>query len=84
MPTYDYKCNDCGHIFEIFHNITEIPDITCGKCNSNNIERKISLGSGFILKGSGFYTTDYKRKEEKTLECSKTSGCQANCPINNN
>jgi len=60
MPTYDYKCNNCQKVFEMFHRINENPQIHCPSCGS--IARKmLSLHSGLIFKGSGFYITDYKR-----------------------
>ena len=65
MPTYDYKCLDCGHTFEHFQRITEEPLKTCPKCNGN-LKRLIGAGSGPIFKGSGFYQTDYKNKSKKS------------------
>jgi putative FmdB family regulatory protein len=65
MPTYDYKCLDCGHTFEHFQQITEEPLKTCPKC-SGKLKRLIGAGAGPIFKGSGFYQTDYKNKSGKT------------------
>lgn len=65
MPTYDYKCLKCGHVFEEFHKIKENPLVKCPKCHGK-AEKKISLNSGLIFKGSGFYLTDYKRKKSDT------------------
>ena len=62
MPNYEYKCNDCAHKFTVFQKITDKPVKKCPKCDGN-VERLISGGTGFILKGSGFYETDYKRKK---------------------
>ena len=59
MPTYEYKCNNCGKIFEVFQKITDEPLTTCPECNGK-LTRLISGGIGIIFKGSGFYTTDYK------------------------
>ena len=67
MPTYDYACQSCNNVFEVFHRISEEPEITCPKCNSE-AKRKISLGSGLVFKGSGFYVTDYKKKSEPKTE----------------
>lgn len=60
MPTYDYKCNDCGNVFEEFHSITLNPHILCPKCGGHT-RRLISGGAGIIFKGSGFYVNDYKQ-----------------------
>jgi putative FmdB family regulatory protein len=61
MPTYDYKCLDCGYKFEEFQSITAPLLSKCPKCRGN-LKRLIGAGSGPIFKGSGFYQTDYKKK----------------------
>lgn len=61
MPTYDYKCLDCGYIFEEFQNMTDEPLTECPKCKGK-LKRLIGSGAGPIFKGSGFYHTDYKMK----------------------
>lgn len=60
MPTYDYKCSFCANVFEIFHGINETPGINCPECG-NKAKKHISLNTGLIFKGSGFYITDYKK-----------------------
>lgn len=65
MPTYDYKCLDCGHAFEHFQRISEEPLTNCPVC-SGNVKRLIGAGSAPIFKGSGFYQTDYKNKSDKS------------------
>lgn len=62
MPTYDYECKQCHHEFEVFQKISEPPLTLCPECGGP-VRRKIGAGAGFIFKGSGFYITDYKRKE---------------------
>jgi putative FmdB family regulatory protein len=61
MPTYDYECRQCQHRFELFQSITEDPVKTCPKCGKKTVRRLFGGGLGIIFKGSGFYTTDYKR-----------------------
>ncbi len=61
MPTYDYECQACGHRFEALQRITDDPLIRCPKCQKAKLKRLIGAGLGVIFKGSGFYTTDYKR-----------------------
>lgn len=60
MPTYEYKCDNCGYIFEEFQSINDEPVKICPKCGGN-VRKMISGGIGLIFKGSGFYITDYKR-----------------------
>ncbi len=68
MPTYDYRCSDCGHEFEVFHDMTDESLKDCPVCKGS-VERLIGAGSGLIFKGSGFYSTDYRsdsyRKDAK-------------------
>jgi putative FmdB family regulatory protein len=64
MPTYQYHCPDCGHDFEEFQSITEEPIGECPKCGKKP-HRVISGGAGFVLKGTGFYATDYRSSEYK-------------------
>ena len=59
MPIYEYKCNKCG-VFEAMQGIKESALKKCPTCNSK-VERQMSRGS-FILKGSGWYATDYAKK----------------------
>ena len=60
MPTYEYRCRTCGHQFEAFQRISEAPLTKCPECGKK-VERLISAGLGIIFKGSGFYSTDYKK-----------------------
>ncbi len=61
MPTYVYRCEECGHTFERFESIHSEPVQVCPKCGAQ-ARRLITAGAGLIFKGSGFYITDYKNK----------------------
>ena len=68
MPTYEYECRRCGHIFELFTSMLDEKEKRCPKCRG--IGKKLpGRGAGFIFKGSGFYSTDYRsesyRKEKE-------------------
>ena len=60
MPIYEYQCAKCKKVHEIWQKITEKPETKCPSCGGK-IERMISA-SGFALKGSGWYKTDYQGK----------------------
>lgn len=70
MPVYEYKCEDCGKVFEYQQKISEPPLEFCPSEICENLEHKgkgkvhrlISKGVGLIFKGNGFYITDYARK----------------------
>lgn len=61
MPTYEYQCLKCGHKFERFQSMTDQPVKRCPECRCK-VRRLLGVGAGIIFKGSGFYETDYKRK----------------------
>ena len=63
MPTYQYECEACSHIFEALQSITAKKLKKCPACGKNRLYRLIGTGVGIIFKGSGFYSTDYKKKE---------------------
>ncbi|UCH84467.1 MAG: zinc ribbon domain-containing protein [Candidatus Latescibacterota bacterium] len=64
MPTYEYECTKCGNLFELEQRITERPRERCPECRGKVI-RIISGGGGIILKGTGFYQTDYRSSQYK-------------------
>jgi putative FmdB family regulatory protein len=57
MPTYEYQCTRCAHVFEEFKPISAPPRARCPKCRGK-VERLISGGLGMLFKGSGFYVND--------------------------
>ncbi len=57
MPTYGYRCSNCGHEFEIQQRMSDQPLKACPKCQGKL--NKILYPVGISFKGSGFYTTDY-------------------------
>lgn len=61
MPTYDYRCLACSHEFEAFQRMSDNPLTECPKCKGG-LKRLVGGGAGFLFKGSGFYTTDYRSK----------------------
>ena len=65
MPTYDYRCNGCGHELELFQSMKDKPKKKCPECGKNQLERLIGLGAGVIFKGGGFYETDYRSDSYK-------------------
>jgi putative FmdB family regulatory protein len=62
MPTYEYKCRNCGHELEEFQSINDPPLVRCPACGMDSLARIMGGGAGLIFKGSGFYLTDYKKQ----------------------
>ncbi len=65
MPTYDYECSSCGHVFEVFEGVHAAQKKKCLKCGRKQAQRLPGAGAGLVFRGSGFYTTDYKGGGEK-------------------
>ena len=63
MPTYEYECLKCPRVFEVRQRITEPALETCDRCGGP-IHRLLSAAP-FILKGGGWYVTDYPSEARK-------------------
>jgi len=63
MPTYEYECLKCPRVFEVRQRITEPALETCDRCGGP-IHRLLSA-TPFILKGGGWYVTDYPSEARK-------------------
>jgi putative FmdB family regulatory protein len=62
MPIYEYKCPN-GHLFEVFHGMTEDGPTACAVCGEGPLQRVLHPVA-VHYKGSGFYSTDYGRKSK--------------------
>jgi putative FmdB family regulatory protein len=60
MPTYEYTCRDCGHTFDIVQSMWDEPLAMCPECGGSL--RKVFAPPAISFKGSGFYSTDHRRK----------------------
>jgi putative FmdB family regulatory protein len=79
VPTYEYECNKCRRTFEVRQRISE-PALTTHEGCGGEVHRLISPAP-FILKGEGWYVTDYPseaRKKAKEAEKSTTSSTSGN------
>ncbi len=65
MPIYEYKCRQCGD-FEVTQKITDKPLVRCPTCKGK--VKKLISNTSFQLKGTGWYITDYARKEKAPKE----------------
>lgn len=63
MPLYEYRCRACENVFEYIQGLSEGPKRKCEECGGR-LEKLVSR-SGFVLKGSGWYETDFKGKGGK-------------------
>ena len=74
MPTYEYACRACGARVEVVQRITAEPLRICDSCGGEL--RRVLFAPGVIYKGSGFYTTDYARKNGKGETKSDSDGAE--------
>ena len=65
MPTYEYACTSCTHEWECEQSIREDPLKECPACHQATAKRQISRGTGFILKGGGWYSDLYSSPGNK-------------------
>jgi putative FmdB family regulatory protein len=54
-PIYEYVCTKCNHELEAIQKFTDEPLVKCPKCKKKSLEKQMSTGGMFILKGEGFY-----------------------------
>jgi len=87
MPLYEYRCLECLSLFEVLQRLADEPLKKCPKCGGE-LQKLISR-SAIQFKGSGWYITDYARRQpangqsghgngqEKETEIKKESQAQA-------
>lgn len=72
MPVYEYKCTNCDEQFEITQKITDEPVSICGQCGGEM--KRLITNTSFLLKGSGWYVTDYPSADRKrAIEVEKSA-----------
>ena len=72
MPTYEYQCTGCGREFEVRQRISEPALTRCEKCG--DVVKRLLSSAPFILKGAGWYVTDYpSESRKKAMESEKSS-----------
>jgi len=75
MPLYEYECQSCHSHHEFMQKFSDEPMSTCPSCQGP-LKKLMSLAS-FSLKGSGWYSTDYKKTAAKSE--SKHPPCASSC-----
>ena len=62
MPLYEYKCENCGNQFEVIQKFSDPLVDKCPKCGGGPVHKLFS-SPAIQFKGSGFYITDYPKKD---------------------
>jgi putative FmdB family regulatory protein len=78
VPTYEYHCDDCGREFEVRQRISADPLTTCDVCGG--AVRRLLSAAPFILKGEGWYVTDYPSAARKKAMESEKGGAKSPAP----
>ncbi|MCF8039512.1 MAG: zinc ribbon domain-containing protein [Desulfohalobiaceae bacterium] len=73
MPIYEYSCSNCSHIFEEWQKDFADREVECPDCGAAS--KRLISNTAFILKGSGWYVTDYAEGSKKNgdQETAKTT-----------
>jgi putative FmdB family regulatory protein len=72
MPTYEYRCKDCGHELEAQQSFSDEPLTECPSCGGALKKKFSSVGISF--KGSGFYKTDSRSSSTSSVAASSSGG----------
>ena len=63
MPIYEYKCTKCNNKFEVMQKMSADPLTVCDSCGGEL--KKLITNTSFVLKGTGWYVTDYPSSDRK-------------------
>jgi putative FmdB family regulatory protein len=74
LPIYEYQCTECGKIFEVFQSFKDEPLNKCKYCFGK--VTKLISNCSFQLKGTGWYITDYGKKDGSATAGNKKKGEQ--------
>ena len=65
MPLYEYSCDSCQQTSEHLMKISDSAPEFCPLCKEKGVLKKLVSRSNFVLKGTGWYETDFKGTPEK-------------------
>ena len=65
MPIYAYSCSSCGLQKDVMQKLNDAPLSTCPECGQQTFAKQLTA-AGFLLKGSGYYATDFKNGPKKS------------------
>jgi putative FmdB family regulatory protein len=71
MPIYEFTCQTCGNEFERLQSFSDTTTPTCPKCQSVQVDRRLS-SPAIHFKGSGWYVTDSKKSSGNGKAASDT------------
>ncbi|HEU4581614.1 MAG TPA: zinc ribbon domain-containing protein [Polyangiaceae bacterium] len=75
--TYEYACEACGHQWEAEQSIKDAPLRQCVACGKEKAKRLVSGGTGFLLKGGGWYADLYSSAGKSAASSGDTPATKA-------
>jgi len=76
MPIYAYACGACGFKKDVLQKLSDAPLTDCPSCGQPQFSKQLTA-PGFVLKGSGWYVTDFREGQKKPAESTAGSGSDA-------
>jgi len=76
MPIYAYKCDACGHTKDVLQKISDPLLTACPACGQATFKKQLTA-SGFQLKGTGWYATDFKGSSQASTCAANAAGSEA-------
>jgi len=76
MPVYEYECGSCGGRFEALQKFSDPILTDCRLCHKTGIKKVLSPAA-FVLKGGGWYTTDYPSADRKNAVAAEKPAAKA-------
>ncbi len=76
MPVYEYECESCGGRFEAIQKFSDPAVSECSLCHAKNVKKVLSTPA-FVLKGTGWYITDYASQDRKKAVAAEKSVADA-------
>lgn len=72
MPIYEYECEQCKKRIEVIQKLSDAPLEICSSCGGK-VHKMVSSPAGLHFKGSGWYITDYAKKNGKGGDSTSTA-----------
>lgn len=78
MPIYAYRCSACGFEKDVLQKMSDAPLSVCPSCNADTFSKQLTA-AGFQLKGSGWYSTDFKGSSASTTKATESPAAATPC-----
>jgi putative FmdB family regulatory protein len=76
VPTYGYRCEQCGQEFDVWQRMSDEPKAACPACGGAG--KRLFFPAGIVFKGTGFYKTDSRGSTSSSTAGSSSSSSSSN------